>query len=134
MSSSIWKIDFKNKIITIASNLDSLEGLSDAIIFPSFFNKNTIKIETLLNNKQSKKLELDLGFNGLIIMPLEDFNSIDFNKKSTTRTFQYSTPASFKSIKSVEAFDSVKIGKNSYQTIIMSSKYAKNKLLGLLFF
>ena len=50
ISKGIWKIDFEKNILTFASNIDSMEGLQEAIRIPSRFVDNIISLDVVFSN------------------------------------------------------------------------------------
>jgi hypothetical protein len=135
MSRGIWKIDFKNNLLTIASSIDSIEELQKARLLPAVFTTKAIEIEVSFSNATRKKIELDLGYNGCIIMPSQEFTSvIGHNKKRSTASRQFSTPAGSTTIEDVAAIDSIKVGNQSFRTFISTNRLIKEKLIGRNFF
>ncbi len=135
LSEGIWKIDFKNKSITFASSIDSLGEMTDAQLFPCKFTDKAIEVEVTLRDKNTKKFELDLGFNGMMIMPLKEFTLIEIgNKRIYTDSRRFSTPSSFEVVENTHAFDTIKINRNYFLTTITTNKLIKETLIGRLFF
>ena len=131
LSTGIWKIDFKNKMITFASSLDSIGEMQNALLLPSKFTDKAIKIEVSFLHRTTKIFQLDLGFNGMMIMPLDEFNSLELgNKLIFTDFLRFSTPSSFEDIENTTALDTIKINRKDYWTSLSTNKMAKEPLIG----
>jgi hypothetical protein len=134
LSIGIWKIDFRNKKITFASSLDSIGELQNVQILPSTFTNNTIEVELQFPHKKAQTFELDLGFNGMLIMPLEEFVSFEAGKKIYADSFRFATPSGFELVENRQIWDTVKIGQKLYFPRLDANKSVKEKLIGLHFF
>jgi hypothetical protein len=64
MAEAIWKIDFRDNTLTIASSIDSIKEIPETILLPAVFTDKAIEIETSFRDTIKKKVELDLGYNG----------------------------------------------------------------------
>jgi len=130
-----WEINFKEQTMTFASSIDSLKDLDQAEIFPSNFTDNAIKISAGFRNNKTEDLEVDFGFNGLILLPGTDFIEISKGNKAIRKgSLRFSTPGSKNVLEVTEAYDSIQIQKNNYRTIIATNKLVKEKLIGRGFF
>jgi hypothetical protein len=135
LSVGVWKIDFKNKLITFASSIDSLREMSYAQSFPCKFTGNSIEVEINLRNISTKKFELDLGFNGMMILPLKEFTQIEIgNKRIYTDSLRFSTPSSSEIVENIHAHDTIKINRSFFLTTLTTNKLIKETLIGRLFF
>ena len=136
MSEGIWKIDFSTRMITFASSPDSIKGLQQANLVPAAFTSNAIEIEVSFRNNIKKKFDLDLGFNGCLILPAEEFRLLeaDNTKGILTDSLRFSTPAGFQNIKNDFTADSIRIGGLQFLSLIATNKLVKDKLIGLDFF
>jgi hypothetical protein len=134
LSQGIWKIDFKNQKIIFASSMDSIGDLQNAQLLPCKFTDNTIEIELEFLHKKTKTFQLDLGFNGMLIMPLEEFMSFEIGKKIYADSFRFSTPSGFELVENRHVWDTVKIGQKLYFPGLDANKSVKEKLIGLRFF
>jgi hypothetical protein len=114
LSKGIWKIDFKNKKITCASSMDSIGELQNAQLLPCTFNDNTIEVKLEFPHKKAKTFQLDLGFNGMLIIPLEEFVSFEVGKRIYADSFRFSTPSGFELVENRNTWDTVKIGQKLY--------------------
>lgn len=135
LSLGIWKIDFKNKIITFASSLDSIGEIQDAQLLPSKFIDNTIEMELKFQHKKAQSFQLDLGFNGMLMMPLDEFIPFEVgNKPIYADSLRFSTPSGFKLIENRNAIDTIRINQKLYWVILDANKSVREKLVGLRFF
>ena len=135
LSKGVWKIDFKNKVITFASSMDSIGEMQNVQVLPCKFNDKSIEIEVEFPNKGTKVFQLDLGFNGVMIMPLEEFRSIENgNKAVDTESLRFSTPSSFEDVANMTVLDSIKISRNYYLERLSTNKLVKERLIGRYFF
>ena len=135
INKGIWKIDFKNEIITFTSSIDSLKELSGANLLPSKFNDGIIEIEMSFQENIKKMLEVDMGFNGDILIPLKLFIIVSSNNKNARAdTLLFSTPGGSENVLNYMAPDSVKVGKKLYPVSIASNQSDKEMLIGARFF
>jgi hypothetical protein len=134
ISKGIWKIDFKKNELTFTSDIDSLQGLSQTEIFPAIFEEQSIKIDVKFENNVVKRMAVDWGYNGGLLLPVEDFNKINTANKAISGSARFSTPASWKIINSLSVFDTVNINHNWFSTIVSSGETVKERLIGLQFF
>jgi hypothetical protein len=134
MSKGIWKIDFKNQKIIFASGIDSIGKLNDAQLLPSKFSEHTIEIELLFPNRKTQVFQLDLGFNGTLIMPLEEFGTFEAGKKIFRDSFRLSTPSDFELVENMTVEDTVLVNQKLYWVFLNANKSVKYKLVGLGFF
>ncbi len=82
-----------------------------------------------------RALDVDMGYNGVILMPLHLFNIVSLdNKRTLTDTLLFSTPGGSENVLNHLALDSVKIGKNYYPVSIASNQSDKEMLIGAGFF
>ena len=131
----IWKIDFKNESIIFTSSLDSFKDLAGTSLLPSQFKDDIIEIEMSFRKNIKKTLEVDMGYNGDILVPLTLFNSVSLgNKRTLTDTLLFSTPGRSENVLNHLTLDSVKIGKNFFPVSIASNQSDKEMLLGAHFF
>jgi hypothetical protein len=135
LSEGVWKIDFKNKMITFASSIDSIGEMQNAQLLPCKFNDKAIEIEVTFLHRTTKIFQLDLGFNGAMIIPLDEFKSIENgNKAVDTESLRFSTPSSFEDVENMTVLDSIKINRNYYLESLSANKLVKERLIGRLFF
>lgn len=134
ISKAIWKIDFKNKQMSLSSNFDSL-GAKDALLMPSQFKDYEINLRLKFQNKIIRSVKIDMGFNGGICVPLTDFEEIvQGNPKKLSKSLELSTPTGSQMISSFEAFDSVQLGKSKYPAILQANARSNEYLIGRHFF
>jgi len=135
MEHGIWKIDFKNKRIAIASDIDSIKGMKGATRLPAFFTDKAIEIEIIFSNGNQQRVGLDLGFNGDLILPATSFMlAIAPGKKTFMEKRNFSTPAGSSVVDDRTTRDRVQAGQQYFETLVSSNKLVKEKLIGLLFF
>ncbi len=135
INKGIWKIDFKNESITFASSIDSLKDLTGTSRLPSRFKDGIIEIEMSFRKNIKKTLEVDMGYNGDIIIPLKLFTIISSNnKKARTDTLLFLTPGGSENVLNHVALDSVKVGKKFFPVSIESNQSDKEMLIGTWFF
>lgn len=134
ISKGIWKIDFKKNELTFTSNIDSLEGINQAEIFPSFFNEQSIRIDVKFGNNVIKRMGIDWGYNGNLLLPLKDFNEINTTNKANIAPARFSTPASGEIVNRLSVLDTVNINHNWFLSIVSSSETVRERLIGLQFF
>lgn len=131
----IWKIDFKNESITFTSNIDSLKEVSETYILPSRFKDDLIELKVSFRNNIKETVEVDLGYNGGILIPMKLFNIISAGSKRTLMdTLLFSTPGASENVLNHLALDSVKIGKKFFPVFIASNQSDKEMLMGARFF
>ncbi len=134
MSTGVWKIDFKKNELTFASTIDSLRGINKAEVFPVIFDQKYIKIEVAFGSNIAKTMAIDLGYNGDLLLPLNEFNKIGLSKKTFPTSSIFKTPASENLVSSLSFLDTVKINHNWYFAIVSSNEKVKERLVGLQFF
>jgi len=131
----IWKIDFKNETITFTSSLDSLKELSEANVLPSRFNEGVIELDVLFQKNIRKALEIDMGYNGWILIPLKLFGIVSAgNKRRHADTLLFSTPGGSENVLNLSILDSIKIGKKFLPVSIASNQRNNEMLIGAGFF
>lgn len=134
ISKGIWKLDFKNNIITFASHIDSIDDKRSANLLSSRFTDQGIEIDVAFRNNVIKTLQLDLGYNLSLIMPPNEVNEISRgNDKRYTKLLNFSTPSGSQEIETTQLIDSVLIDNNYYKCIISSNSLVKEALMGRLF-
>jgi len=135
INKGIWEIDFKNESITFASSIDSLKDLPRASLLTSRFTDGIIELEVTFQKNIKKILEVDMGYNGGILLPSHLFTIVSLgNKRTLTDTLLFSTPGRSENVLNHLAMDSVKIGKKFYPVSIESNQSDKEMLLGARFF
>lgn len=135
INKGIWKIDFKNESITFTSSIDSLKDLAATRLLPSGFKDGIIELEVTFQKNIEKTLEVDMGYNGGILIPLQLFHAVSLdNKRTLTDTVLFSTPGGSENVLNHLALDSVEIGKNFYPVFVASNQSDKEMLIGAGFF
>ena len=135
MEHGIWKINFKNKRIAIASDIDSIKSTGGVTRLPAFFTSKAIEIEISFSNGNQQRVGLDLGFNGDIILPAAAFMlAISPGKKTVMEKRKFSTPAGSGIVDDRTTHDRIRAGSQYFETLVSSNKLVKEKLIGLLFF
>jgi hypothetical protein len=134
MSTGIWKIDFKRKELTFTSSIDSLKGIKNAEVFPATFGREYIKINVIFGNNTAIPMAIDLGYNGDMILPLNDFNHIYAPNKTSSGVSVFKTPARLNIVNSISFIDTVRINHDWFNALISSNEEVKERLIGLQFF
>lgn len=134
MSKGIWKFDFRKDELTFTSDIDSLDEIKQSEIFPATFDQQSIKVSIDFGNNIVRSMAIDLGYNGDMLLPLRDFESINPSKESAVNIEKFSTPASENTVNIVSIFDTVSINHNWFFTIISSNKLVSERVIGLTFF
>ena len=134
ISRGIWKIDFKNNIITFASHIDSIEDIKSSNLLKSRFTDQGIEIDAVFRNNVAQTIQLDLGYNLSLIMPSKEFKEISKgNDKRYTELLNFSTLSGSQEVETTQVFDSVLIDRNYFTCIISSNSLVKEALMGRLF-
>ena len=134
MSKGIWKIDWKKNQLTFASDLDSFPEIDQCEIFPAVFDQNSINVKIDFGNNNVKSIPIDLGYNGAVILPLSEFNSISKSKRIFSDMGNFSTPGHQNLVNTLSILDTVKINYNYFNTLVCTNESVKERLLGLSFF
>lgn len=135
MQHGIWKIDFKNNRLAIASDLDSIPGIAWSNPVQARFTGKAIELEIRFSNNNRQSISLDLGFNGSIILPSADFKlAIAPGRKTALEKRRFSTPAGSGIVDDRSAMDRIHTGRQAFETLISSNELVKEKLIGLRFF
>ncbi|MEP6748183.1 MAG: hypothetical protein ABJB86_10695 [Bacteroidota bacterium] len=139
MNLGIWKIDFSNNMITFASSMDSIQGLQDTEPVPATFTDKAIEIEVTLSKSIKKKFGLDIGYNGCMIIPANEFVPLTASGKQVFKmTKKVSTPAGADTIENSVIIDSMWIGNYYWGGLsgecIATNTIVKEKLIGMGFF
>ncbi|HTR31667.1 MAG TPA: hypothetical protein VMH27_20485 [Puia sp.] len=134
MSRGIWEIDFRRRILTFTSELDSLRDIANSEILPAVFNKDNIKIDVELGKGVVKTAAIDLGYHGDIILPMEDFLAIRTANKKFSRPSEFMTPASASVVNDLYFFDTIKLNNNWFHVMVSSNEKVKERLVGVEFF
>lgn len=131
----VWKIDFREKTLTFGPDIGSIGDVKDMEVFPAVFSDNGIHINVNFRNNISGTVELDLGFNGGILMPPKAFkNILKGNPRFYTNALRFLTPGHSRTALATHAGDTVQIGDQRFRTIISSDDDVKESLIGLGFF
>ncbi len=134
MEKGIWKIDFRKDELTFTSDPDSLDDIKQSEVFPATFNAQAIKVKVRFGNNILKTLAIDLGYNGDILMPYNDFKNISSQKQIFTGEGKFSTPASQNIINNLSVYDTVRINHNWFFAGISSNEKVTESVIGLTFF
>ncbi len=134
MSTGVWKIDFKKSELTFASSIDSLKETNQAEIFTSNFDQENINVDVLFESNIAKKMAVDLGYNGDLLLPPTEFNKISTSHKTYLTSSKFKTPAGENIVNCVSFIDTVKMNHNWFFVIVSSNEKVKERLLGLQFF
>ena len=135
ISKGVWKIDFSKETLTFASSSDSIEELRLMERLPAKFSSGGILIDVSFRNNIVKNVQLDLGFNGGILLPPKTFRQVaKGNSKFYKDSLRFSTPSHATIIEATHVFDTFKINRNQFSTLISSNEQARESLIGLGFF
>jgi len=135
ISKGVWEINFNKNILTFASSIDSIGDIEGASLLPSNFSDNTIWISFGFKGGRTKPLQLDLGFNGGMLLPSKDFKQLTRGQAHTNKQMQsFSTPGSTNELETTSFLDTVFIQKVPYTAVISTNKRAAERLIGLEFF
>jgi hypothetical protein len=135
ISKGVWEINFNNNTLTFASSIDSVGDLEGASLLPANFSNNTIWINVGFKDGRIRRLQLDLGFNGGMLLPSKDFKQLTRAQKHIDKQMQdFSTPGSASEVETSSLLDTVFIPKNPYTAVISTNKLAVERLIGLGFF
>jgi len=134
MSKGIWKIDFKNNLLTFTSSLDSLpESASCEPIFASV-QDHQIAINVKFSTGAIHRTFVDLGYNGDLLLPQEDALYLSGKEKKFTETIRLTTPSDSKIINRLSAIDTVNISNHWFVVAAATTASTKERLIGLRFF
>jgi len=134
MSKGIWKFDFRNNVLSFASDIDSFKEINQSEIFPATFNEQSIAVEVNFGNDNVKRMPVDLEFNGDLLMPLNEFKSISKSSQTFANVGRFKTPTQQTLVNTLSVFDTVNIGHNFFGTFVSSNETVKERLIGLAFF
>lgn len=133
MSKGIWKIDFKNNLLTFTSNIDSLpESLGCESILTTV-ESNRIMVNVGLSSGLTQHMFVDLGFNGDLLVSQDDSVYLSSKSKFVTDKVKLSTPSDTKIISRLSALDTVKISNHWFATFVSTTKSTNDRLIGLQF-
>ncbi len=134
ISMGIWKIDFENRLLIFTSSLDSINGLQNAVKLPSEFSENIIMVDAVFSNHIHRKLSVDFGYNGSVILPKQFAETDTSSKKVLTNGSVLNTLAGIHYTNDFVLAERINIGSNNYSIIVHFNEAIKENLLGLGFF
>lgn len=134
MSKGIWKIDFKKEKLTFASDIDSFQEVKQSEIFPATFNKGSVMVDVNFGNHNKKAMAIDLGYNGYMLVPMNELKSIISSDRIFTTEGKFTTPAGESNVNNLSAIDTVEINQNWFFAFVSSNDLVKERLIGLKFF
>lgn len=134
MAKGIWKIDFRKEELNFVSDLDSLDHLTETEIFPAAFTDHSIEVKVVFGKNNAKTMAVDLGYNGDMLMPLEEFERVSKSGKVFQQPGRFRTPAGFSLVTQHMMLDTVNIGHNWFTAMVTSHETVKERLIGLAFF
>lgn len=137
ISKGAWMIDFDNNKVMFSSSVDSFGTkriMYESRRLPTTYNDNTFTVEVAFSNGVTKMFEVDLGFNGVAILPLKDFIEISNPGKTFESDISFKTPAGDHLIKSTAAHERVLLGTDSVSFLFSTNDKVAENLLGLGFF
>lgn len=132
----VWKIDFENKILTVASSIDSIEDLKYARkISAKFTDKNLIKIKIDFPFNITETAEMDLGADMDIIVSKKTIEKVD------VENYRRKIKSDFMSVKGITTTNfyflknqTIKIDNNPYMATIYSNDLVNASFIGVGFF
>lgn len=136
----IWKIDFLHKSITFTNNIDSIGSLDQAKSLPvkfDYFDKITVKVK--MEDATSEVMDVDFGYNGAVILPLDKFTKLAKAKKNSYVRKATGTATTLAGVRSTNYYvidhGILSFKDDTYLDFeIASSDIERNNLLGLGFF
>jgi len=135
ISKGVWEINFNNNTLTFASSIDSIGDVEGASLLPANFSDNVIWISLRFKDGRTRRLQLDLGFNGGMLLPSKDFKQLTRTQTHINKQMQhFSTPGSTNEVETSSILDTVFIQQAPYTTVISTNKLAVERLIGLWFF
>jgi len=135
ISKGVWEINFSKNTLTFASGIDSLGDVEGASLLPANFSDNAIWISFGFKGGRTKLFQMDLGYNGGMLLPSGDFKQLTRAQTPIAKQMQdFSTPGSTNEVESSSFPDTVFIQKAPYPTVISTNKLAVERLVGLWFF
>lgn len=136
LSKGIWKINFKDSTLTFTSSIDSIGNITELTEVPIHKNLNSsFSLDATFKNSISRKLTIDFGFNGMILLPKDVFENIDTENQAVSRDTLTTTLASISktTIKKLEG-ENVTISNKIYSSQIVTNDIVNFSLIGLRFF
>jgi len=136
LSHCVVMIDFRDSTLHLASHIDSLNTDPESLVpMNTRFFLSRITFPKFHINKKSKKMQLDLGYNGDLLLKHSDFRDIDKNntakiKKGKAITVMGTESATYKLLDSA----SVKSGSLQTTTSVLNNSIVEKNLVGLNFF
>lgn len=79
-------------------------------------------------------MAIDLGYNGDMLMPLSEFNTISSSNKILINLRRFATPSSEHIVNHLSILDTVHIDHNWFSAIVSANETVKERLIGLAFF
>jgi hypothetical protein len=136
MEKGVWKIDFEQKILTFASTLEAIENVKDAQKLATKFTEvNKIILNTTFENITIPKVEVDLGYNGYLILTKKNFDKIDPDHKAIVKATEITSVAGTQKVTGYLLPEkSGKIGDKSFNMKVVSNDKMTNNYLGMAFF
>jgi len=136
LSKGVWKINFKDSILTFASSVDSIGNLNEAIEIPIHKGLNgSIYLNAIVKNSITQRLTIDFGFGGMILLPKDLFEKIDIKNEAVSKDTLSTTLASkSKIIKKTLECENVMINNKKYTSQIITFSNVNMSLIGLKFF
>lgn len=133
MRDGVWKIDFAHNIITFASNMDSLKGIDDKILFAKSNVFDIFKTEAVFNDLRIK-LAVDLGASSNVLLPLDEMKKLNNFKFAVRTTKNVKTVAGTSEIERYQLTnEKATINNHTYNVKVDGTKTGIS-ILGLNFF
>jgi len=135
ISLGVWMIDFEYNKLTFTSSADSLgkKVMYESRLLPTTFKNNTFSIEAEINGIK-KKFDVDIGFNGAAILPLNDFKEINNLKKTVSHHATFSTPNGKQNLDNLTSHEKILLGTDSVSFVFTTNEKVAESVIGLGFF
>ena len=102
-------------------------------ILPATFTWQSIDVDVYFGRNNIKALAIDLGYNGDMLLPDAEFETIS-PSNIIVRRGKFMTPAGEKVVKNASVIDTVRINHNWFFAEISTNETVSERLIGLGFF
>jgi len=134
LRNGVWKIDFEQNLLTFASNIDSITGIDDKVLFAESNLFDLFKT-TVAMDGFSGKVSVDFGANLGMMLPLDDMKQLNHYSQATTKTGTMKTAAGVSAITTYRLpAEQIRINDHSYTVRVVGSKDQSDAVIGLDFF
>ena len=134
MRTGIWKLDFENKQVQFASSVAGITGWEDSRPLPAVFKADAIEVIIAMGNGKYIRPELDLGFNGAIILPTAIFEATLGGSTAVSKSnMRFTTPSGDAETTTTYSNQKICAGSACFVSLITTNDIVKEQLLGLSF-